>query len=179
MAGIPNHYSSLGLGSQASQEEIRDAYRRRVKDCHPDITGSPEQVEDFRAAREAYEVLGNPEKRREYDTRRSRKAVQNRPLKREQAFRPRYSRADIELVLSPEEAARGGRFIIPLSSALQDGCFFCSGFRGIFSGPCPFCGALDGGASEAVIDLPPGVAHGTCRTLRNGSRTVLVFISIE
>ena len=179
MAGIPDHYSSLGLGAQASQEEIRDAYRRRVKDCHPDITGSPAQLEDFRAAREAYEVLGNPEKRREYDNRRSRKAVQNLPLKREQAFRPRYSRADIELVLSPEEAARGGRFIIPLSSALQDGCIFCSGFRGFFTGPCPFCGALGGGASEAVIDLPPGVAHCSRFVLNRGSQSMFIAILIE
>jgi curved DNA-binding protein CbpA len=161
MTGIPNHYGSLGLGSQASQDEIRDAYRRRVKSCHPDMTGSPEETEDFRAAREAYEVLSDPEKRQEYDARRRRDSLKQRPQKQGQTFHRQFAEADIDLVLSPIEAARGGCFRIPLSSAREEGCLFCSAFQGFFPGPCPFCGARTGGVSEAVIDLPPGVANGT------------------
>jgi len=176
MAELPNHYSSLGLGSQASAKEIREAYRRRVKDCHPDITGNPEGSEDFRAAQEAYEVLSDPEKRRVYDTQR-RRTEGNRPSQSEaRPKRPRYTRADIDLVLSPEEAARGGRFRIPLSN---EGCIFCSSFSGFYSGPCPFCGAVPGRPVEALIDLPPGVAHGTRLVLDRGSSSMLIEVLVE
>mmetsp|Transcript_99944 Transcript_99944/g.158178 ORF Transcript_99944/g.158178 Transcript_99944/m.158178 type:complete len:134 (+) Transcript_99944:110-511(+) len=44
----------LGISSSASQQEIRDAYKRRAIETHPDKGGLPE---DFRAVKEAYESL--------------------------------------------------------------------------------------------------------------------------
>lgn len=145
-----NHYDSLGLNRNASAEEIKQAYRKRVKDCHPDATGQNQDSGDFRAAREAYETLSDPEKRREYDGRSARPRRQTAdPTAFRTAFR--NAGADIELVLSPEEARRGGEFRIPLGVS---GCPFCA----FFSDYCPVCGGVRG---RLLVSIPPGVPDGT------------------
>ena len=54
-------YAVLGLWPGASQEQIKRAYRRAVKKCHPDVDDSPKAREDFLRVQMAYEMLsGNP-----------------------------------------------------------------------------------------------------------------------
>jgi DnaJ-class molecular chaperone len=60
-----NYYLILGLKKEASGEEIRSAYRRLVKNYHPDRYGTDSAP--FLLIQEAYEVLGDPERKREYD----------------------------------------------------------------------------------------------------------------
>jgi DnaJ-class molecular chaperone len=60
-----DYYVVLGIGSDATQDEIRSAYRRQAKKHHPDCSG--EDSEPFLAVGEAYEVLGDPVRRRAYD----------------------------------------------------------------------------------------------------------------
>ncbi len=63
-----DYYKVLGVEQNASQAEIRKAYRRLAKKYHPDTNGnSPEAQERFQAINEANEVLGDPEKRKKYD----------------------------------------------------------------------------------------------------------------
>lgn len=63
-----DYYKVLGVEQNASQTEIRKAYRRLAKKYHPDTNGnSPEAQERFQAINEANEVLGDPEKRKKYD----------------------------------------------------------------------------------------------------------------
>jgi curved DNA-binding protein CbpA len=57
-------YQTLGVEPDATQEEIRAAYRNRAKQAHPDAGGS--DVE-FRAIESAHRVLSDPEKRKIYD----------------------------------------------------------------------------------------------------------------
>jgi hypothetical protein len=60
-----NYYVLLGLDSDATQDEIKSAYRRKVKRLHPDqFEGGSEP---FLALQEAYEVLCDPVRRRRYD----------------------------------------------------------------------------------------------------------------
>lgn len=63
-----DHYETLGVGRKASLEEIKKAYRKLVKECHPDQNpDDPAAEERFKDASEAYEVLSNPDKRQMYD----------------------------------------------------------------------------------------------------------------
>lgn len=63
-----DYYEVLGVGRNASSEEIKKAYRNIALKYHPDRNpGDREAEEKFKAAAEAYEVLRDPEKRSIYD----------------------------------------------------------------------------------------------------------------
>jgi curved DNA-binding protein len=63
-----DYYKTLGLSRGASDEELRNAFRRLARMFHPDKTGNnPEAETQFKEINEAYEVLGDPEKRQRYD----------------------------------------------------------------------------------------------------------------
>jgi curved DNA-binding protein CbpA len=57
-------YAVLGIKKNASIEDIKKAYRKKVKKCHPDYGGD---TEEFRKVQEAYDVLSNEEKKALYD----------------------------------------------------------------------------------------------------------------
>lgn len=68
MNGKRDYYEVLGIPKNASQEEIKKAFRQLALKFHPDKNpGSKESEEKFKEAAEAYEVLGDPSKRAEYD----------------------------------------------------------------------------------------------------------------
>lgn len=61
-------YRELGVSSDASQDEIKKAYRKLARENHPDANPGNEQAENkFKAVSEAYGVLSDSEKRKEYD----------------------------------------------------------------------------------------------------------------
>lgn len=63
-----DHYATLGLGREASDEEIRKAFRRLALKHHPDKNpGDPQAAARFRRIAEAYGVLGEPSQRARYD----------------------------------------------------------------------------------------------------------------
>jgi molecular chaperone DnaJ len=63
-----DYYERLGVGRDASETEIKKAFRRLARELHPDVNGhDPEAEEKFKAAAEAYEVLSDPERRATYD----------------------------------------------------------------------------------------------------------------
>lgn len=63
-----DYYASLGVGRNASQKEIKDAYRKLARKYHPDATKSDKEKEEkFKEISEAYDVLKDPKKRKEYD----------------------------------------------------------------------------------------------------------------
>ena len=62
-----NYYVILGIDANATEDQIRKAYRALVREYHPDVNNSPEAEEIFHDVQEAYEVLADPEQRRTYD----------------------------------------------------------------------------------------------------------------
>jgi len=67
MATKRDYYDILGVSKNASQEEIKRAYRKLALQWHPDKNKSPEATERFKEINEAYEVLSDPQKRQTYD----------------------------------------------------------------------------------------------------------------
>jgi len=63
-----NYYDILGVSENASQDEIKKAYRKLAKKYHPDRRGGDKAAEEkFKDISEAYSVLSDPEKRKQYD----------------------------------------------------------------------------------------------------------------
>jgi curved DNA-binding protein CbpA len=65
---IRDYYRTLGLALEASEQDIKKAYRKLAMQHHPDRNGgNPESEERLKEINEAYQILGDEEKRRLYD----------------------------------------------------------------------------------------------------------------
>ena len=69
---MKDYYRILNVSETASEEQIKKAYRRLAKECHPDAAGDdPQKEQRMYELQEAYEILGDPEKKKAYDSKRN------------------------------------------------------------------------------------------------------------
>ena len=64
---ISDYYETLGVERNASDADIKKAYRRLAQRWHPDINQDPAAASRFKEINEAYQVLSDPERRQRYD----------------------------------------------------------------------------------------------------------------
>lgn len=68
---LKDYYQVLGVGKNATQKEIKNAYRKLAREHHPDVASQDKAAEErFKEVAEAYDILGKSAKRSEYDRQR-------------------------------------------------------------------------------------------------------------
>lgn len=66
---MKDHYQTLGVSREATEEEIKKAFRALAKKYHPDVAEDKKAAEEkFKQISEAYEILSDQQKRRNYDS---------------------------------------------------------------------------------------------------------------
>jgi curved DNA-binding protein len=123
-----DYYQIMGVARDASQEDIKRAYRRLARKLHPDVSKEANAEARFKEVQEAYEVLKDPEKRVAYDQLGSN-------WRSGQEFRP------------PPDWGRDFEFSTSSFGSAQDGGF-SDFFSSLFGQRSPFGGARGGAGSR-------------------------------
>jgi curved DNA-binding protein len=151
-----DYYKTMGVKKDATQDEIKRAYRKLARKYHPDVSKEPDAEKKFKEVGEAYEVLKDPEKRAAYDQ-------LGANWKAGEEFRP-----------PPDWDAgfefRGGGYTPGDASAFSDffeslfGRGFGGGFTDVRGRGTPFRAQGEDHHAKVLIDLEDAF-HGASRTI--------------
>jgi molecular chaperone DnaJ len=162
-AAKSDYYEVLGVEKDADDEAIRQAFRARAREWHPDLAPAEDAEARFRELAEAYSVLSKSESRLLYD----RYGYRGRG---NQGFddalsegRERVERGEnvhLALELKSFEADQGTRRLVSYEADVR--CEDCQG-RGVIGEPCASCAGSGTVASERKLRLiiPAGIVNGS------------------
>ncbi|HEX2192511.1 MAG TPA: J domain-containing protein [Acidimicrobiales bacterium] len=156
---MPTHYEVLGVPEGASEEQVRQAYRRLVKTAHPDRAGDPAQ---FRLITQAYDVLSHPAQRAAYD-----RSLRSAPVAVQPGRHPQYGRYAVLVVAALVVGSVVWLVVATTRQSVGDRCLVGTWRGEPFE--VPFRGSLDGddiavpvrGGAGVVLEV---AADGTVRT---------------
>jgi molecular chaperone DnaJ len=181
-----DYYLILGVPRTASSSAIKRAFRKLVKQYHPDA-GPGSSTETFRDLQAAYETLTDADRRRRYDES-LRERDHFEPLSWSFVKSPasgdlrrpvRPGSLSGEILLTIEEAAAGG--ILPLDVPLEAACPSCEGTGG-FVFDCGRCGG-EGTIEKRFpvpVRIPPGVRDGAVFQVTVDDPAVLsIFLTVH
>ena len=187
MAG-KDYYSILGVNREASEREIKQAYRRLARRYHPDVNPGDKSTEArFKQINEAYEVLSDKEKRQKYNQFGDQWQYADqfaqaggarrfhfeeglgslfddlfRSGTRGRRARPRRGQnVDYPVEVTLEEAYHGTKRTLALRS--ENSCSGCQGTGHIQNMPCSVCrgSGVVSVAKRLEVKIPPGVKEGS------------------
>ncbi len=178
-----DYYKVLGVSRDADTEEIKRAYRKVAKECHPDVSqGDEASTERFRQATEAYEVLSDAKKRADYDRKLRQQDFGRAHLHRRGGTLDFFDLAEqmmlnlfreihgypawesfggtLEVWLTEDEARNGTR--VSFDVPIERECGICEGRGYVLLGYCPRCGGKGTveGSQRVTIEIPAGVREG-------------------
>lgn len=180
---MKDYYLLLGLSKNASNGDIKRAYRDSAKQCHPDSAGSTCDSRQFRDIKEAYDTLSDKQRKADYDrnlaSRRSsiqqpttdslRPHVQNfnrnTPPRTEPFAGPQNRMRRIltcDIYLTAQQL--NSDMTCPCTILVQQPCPFCRDDRLMQLFQCPVChnrGTVNS-TKELLINIPEGTPWGTC-----------------
>jgi curved DNA-binding protein len=145
-----DYYAIMGVARDATEDDIKRAYRKLARKYHPDVSKEPHAEERFKELGEAYEVLKDPEKRAAYDR-------LGANWKSGQEFRPPPD-------WDTGYEFRGGEFRPGDSAAFSDffeSLFGRGGFQGARAGGPPFNARGEDHHARVLIDLEDAFAGAT------------------
>lgn len=120
-----DYYSILGINKNASQDEIKKAYRKLAIKHHPDKGGDPEQ---FKKISEAYETLSDPEKREQYDNPNSFAGFdpfEGFPFMNQFMHKQPDTKNNVNITFTLEQAYKGAT--VPTKCNIKERCTNCAG----------------------------------------------------
>jgi curved DNA-binding protein len=145
-----DYYAIMGVARDATEDEIKRAYRKLARKYHPDVSKEPQAEDRFKELGEAYEVLKDPEKRAAYDR-------LGANWKSGQEFRPPPD-------WDTGYEFRGGEFRPGDSAAFSDffeSLFGRGGFQGAREGGAHFNARGEDHHARFLIDLEDAFAGAT------------------
>lgn len=172
-----DYYQILGVNKNATQDEIKKAYRKLSKQFHPDV--NPDGEDKFKEISEAYDTLSNENKRRQYDNPNPFGGQGGNPFdifeqmmrEKQRPQRPRVKDKTVKVVLTPQETYKGVEK--ELNYKVKHSCDVCTGTGGD-SQVCNVCGGsgrlrqrVGTGIFTQIVESPCGKCHGSGKIITN------------
>lgn len=135
-----SYYSLLDIPANASEDEIRRAYRKKAKELHPDVNKSPDAHNTFLLLHKAYETLINKDRRILYNQRDTRDpyTAYQEWIKQQQIKADYAAKIKFQQFLLKKERFRNSKLYYPALVGLYVATGFCYIFGTILISVCSY-----------------------------------------